>query len=263
MINNNLFLSFGGGVQTTALLLAYDRGLLKEKPKIAIFADTQAETKEIYDWIEYLKTKTSIPIRTATRGSIIEYTKRYNYTQAPVFGLKENGVKYDAVLGRRSCTYLFKISVVNREIRKITNTKGKRLKEKAFRVSLGISTDEEGRVSKSQEKWIENIYPLCYGLKWNRNDCIEFVKEELGKTPPRSACYMCPYLTNKEWKALRDNNPKEWKKAVEYDDFIRDLKPGIKNFLHRDRVPLKEAHIDNEEFQADFFKQTCFGDCGL
>ena len=262
-ISPDLFLSFGGGVQTTALLLAYDRGLLKEKPKCAIFADTQAETKRIYNWIEKLKTKISIPIVTDSRGSIIQYTKRYRYTQAPVYGLRKGRIKYDQILGRRSCTYLFKISVVNRKIRQITKTIKKPLKPGSFRVALGISTDEEGRIHKSRIQWIENIFPLCYDLKWSRKDCLDFVKEEITETPPRSACYMCPYLSNSEWRDLRNNQSAYWKKAIQYDEYIRDLRKNIKNYLHRDRVPLKEAKIDKTNFQTDFFKQTCLGDCGL
>ena len=261
-MNNNLFLSYGGGVQTSALLLAYDRGLLKEKPECAIFADTQAEPKQVYAFMEKLEKKVKIPIIRSTRGSIIEYTKRYGYSMAPIYGLKENGIKIDKVMGRRSCTYLFKISIVNREIRKQTGTFRKRLKDIKFRVALGFSTDEEGRVSKSREAWIENIYPLLYELKWSRKDCLNFVKEEIGELPPRSACYMCPYLTNSEWKELRDNDPESWNKAIEYDENIRNMRKGVRNYIHRDRVPLKEALIDKNEFQADFFKQTCFGSCG-
>ena len=259
----DLFLSFGGGVQTTALYLAYEKGLLKEKPKTAIFADTQAEPEHIYSHIDFLKTKSKIPIIKATRGSIIETTKKYKYSQAPVYGLKKNGVKVDKVMGRRSCTYYFKISVVYREIRKLTKTVKKRLPENFARVALGISTDEFAREHPSRDKWVQNTFPLLYDLKWSRKDCIDFVMEELGVIPKKSACYMCPYMSNKQWKDLRDNQPNDWKKAIDYDELIRNLNPNVQNFIHRDRIPLKEANLDSDAFQPDFFKTECMGGCGL
>jgi 3'-phosphoadenosine 5'-phosphosulfate sulfotransferase (PAPS reductase)/FAD synthetase len=66
--NNNIqfnlrVLSLGAGVQSSVMLLMADRGLLGEKPDVAIFADTQWEPKEIYEHLEWLKTQVSIPIR--------------------------------------------------------------------------------------------------------------------------------------------------------------------------------------------------------
>ena len=60
----------GAGVQSSVMLLMADRGLLGEKPDVAIFADTQWEPKEIYEHLEWLKTQVSIPIRIVSKGSL-------------------------------------------------------------------------------------------------------------------------------------------------------------------------------------------------
>ena len=259
-MKNNLFISFGGGVQTSALYLAYENGLIPgPKPVAAIFADTQAELPDTYEWIAHIQQYSSIPIKTVSRGSIIEETFKYNYVQAPVYSVGKGRKKG---MGRRSCTYLFKILPVSNGLRSLTNTVRKKLPPKTFKLALGISTDEEGRRHSSRIKSIENVFPLLDVLRWDRNKCIEYVKKITESTPPRSACYMCPYYTNKEWVNLRDNNPVEWNKAMDYDEKIRNLKPERQNFLHADLVPLREAKIDSKEKQFSLFKTTCFGDCG-
>ncbi len=45
-------LSLGAGVQSSVMLLMADRGLLGDKPDVAIFADTQWEPKEVYEHLE-------------------------------------------------------------------------------------------------------------------------------------------------------------------------------------------------------------------
>ena len=58
-------LSFGGGIQTTALALMLERGVLENAPApdVAIFADTGAEPPHVYETLDWLRERISYPLR--------------------------------------------------------------------------------------------------------------------------------------------------------------------------------------------------------
>ena len=64
-------LSLGAGVQSTALALMAERGMI-EKPVAAIFADTGAEPAAVYRHVEWIRSQVSFPIYTVREGNGIE-----------------------------------------------------------------------------------------------------------------------------------------------------------------------------------------------
>ena len=88
------FLSLGAGVQSSTLALMIEKGKI---PMVdcAIFADTQAESKETYKFLAWLKTQLSYPVYMVSKGSLTEqiligtYTNNNklleNYPSAPFF----------------------------------------------------------------------------------------------------------------------------------------------------------------------------------
>jgi len=239
-------LSLGAGVQSSALLMAYYNGEITPMPDLAIFADTQAEPKEVYKWLKLLtkKVKDKIPIVIATGGDILNDEQRHSqgFTSVPLFTLGKTGKKKG--MGMRQCTNIFKIQVVHQAIRKWIGYKPRKWVKHKVNVVMGISTDEFMRMKDSRVKWITHKFPLIYDVKWSRTDCIEYVEGLKLGTPPRSACVMCPYKRNDEWKYLKENHPEDWQTAVDWDEKMRDLKPGSQNFVHRSCVPLKDADLD-------------------
>ena len=214
-------LSLGAGVQSSALLLLADRGLVS-RPDFAVFADTGAEPKSVYDWLDFLQTKVSIPIhRTLWRNlydDVMSY--RNEFHPIPAFTVSPEGKKG---IGRRQCTYSYKIEPVHQEIRRqLGYVKRQRMKH-LVEVQIGISKDEFQRMKASRMKWVTNEFPLIYEVDYTRKHCIDFVQNTLGKSPPRSACTFCPYHTNEEWIHLRDNEPEAWAQALKVDDAIRSV----------------------------------------
>jgi hypothetical protein len=257
-------ISLGAGVQSSALLLLSDRGEIA-RADFAVFADTQAEPQEVYDWLEILKKTVSIPIYTASKGDIIAdsyYRLEYGDKWASLpFWIKGAG---EDNIAQRQCTNDYKIQVVQSEVRRVLGyAKGKHMKH-TVEMMIGISIDESIRMKDSRTPWIKNKYPLIFDKPMHRQQCIEYVNSIINQKPPRSACYICPFKTNDEWKHIRDNYPDLWTKAIEFDNRTRQLQ-GFKGqtYLHKDRVPLEEANLEKVSNQLDLFGNECEGMCGV
>lgn len=282
-------LSLGAGVQSSALLLMADRGDI-EPVDFAVFADVQAEPKSVYDWLDRLEAAVGVQVIRATRGNIatdvIDHFEgrrrrvgqpplyaRATISRGPVvsedeFGNSTRGVERLVEVNgmiRRHCTSEYKIEVVDRAIRDRLGYKPRQKMRHAVEVVMGISFDEMQRMKVPQEKWKTFSYPLI-DKEMRRSDCIAYVETAGLGTPPRSACFFCPFKTNAEWRRLRDTEPDEWAKAVEFDRRIRTSKqPGLTSqfFVHRDRVPLEEVDL-SDPLEAQFsFLDECEGMCGV
>ena len=260
------FLSFGAGVQSTAMMILAHLGEIKGV-EAGIFADTGDEPESVYKHLKTFKSKCSIPIIVdkSNYGSLTEFTRNKKYVPAPVFAVVEGKRKPKLAMGRRQCTSMFKVQVVEKAIRKHLGLVGKHLKEDQVKVGLGISSDEGFRVKKSQTRWIRNVYPLL-NLGLSRKDCEKINQDFLGYKPIRSACVYCPYKSPKEFLKMKKSNIKDWNKAVEFDEMIRDLGKGQKNYVLRNRTPLKDLEKGDEKDQGDLFHYhaSCDeGGCGL
>jgi len=251
-------ISFGAGVQSTALLVLAAQGKIA-KPDFAVFADTQAEPREVYTWLTKLIEWSTLRIIVGSHGNLMKDQKRHDqgFTTVPLFTAKGG-------MGMRQCTKSFKIDQINRMIRQELGYKFRQKTKHKVDVMIGISIDEAHRMKPSRTKWINNVWPLI-DLGLSRDDCIKIVEGAGLGTPPRSACIMCPYKRNDEWLHLKMTSPDEFERAAKWDDFVRDLKPGQKQFVHRSKVPLRDAHLGekrNDE-QSDLFGDECEGMCGV
>ncbi len=259
-------LSFGAGVQSSALLLLCDRGDLAPVD-FAVFADTGAEPAEVYAWLDKISRAVKTPIHIVKKGDIVAETiahwrgERKRCGQAPFHAL--DNLNNKGML-RRHCTKEYKIEAVDREIRKQMGLKrGERVKDHV-ELLMGISFDEQERMRIAQDKWKTNIYPLVE-MEWRRGRCIDYVKASGLGTPPRSACYFCPYKTDAEWRHLRYTSPADWQKAIEFDEAIRtSVREQLSSefFVHRDCVPLAEADLNDDSLRQMFFLDECEGMCG-
>lgn len=156
-------------------------------------------------------------------------------------------------MGRRQCTAEYKLSPILRQVRKLLGAEPpdfRRVpKGRLAEQWIGFSTDEIHRVNDRQENlYTVKRYPLIE-LGMSRKDCERWLKAKGWGHTVKSACIGCPMHGNAAWRDLRDNHPKQWQDAVEFDRQIR--KGGARGeqlrgeaFLHRSRVPLDQAPID-------------------
>ena len=62
-------LSLGVGVQSSTLALLAARGEVGPMPDCAIFADTGAEPRKVYTWLDWLETQLPFPVHRVSRGN--------------------------------------------------------------------------------------------------------------------------------------------------------------------------------------------------
>lgn len=276
------YLSLGAGVQSTALLAmvthpsaakellhwqeyGHDVPHYPERPDVAVFADTQAEPRYVYEHLDRLRSLTDIPIHLVTAGDLGRDSIGGGFMRLPAFTSAPDG--NGAAITRRQCTREYKIAPIQKWVREhLGYAKGQRVKHKV-RCMVGISVDEIQRAKPSQDKWIERVHPLI-DANMRRADCIRFLEAVGWPVPKKSACTFCPYHDDATWRDLRDNYPADFAAAVAVDHGIRNsTKAGIKRpaFVHRSLVPLdqvvfREAHSTP---LFDSFSEECEGLCGV
>jgi len=271
-------LSLGAGVQSSYMLFKILEGEIKP-PDIALFADTGNEPKEVYKWLKYLETlmKGKIPFEIVRNnqntGNIIEDYKAQEgrYALIPTHIKKEDGT---TGFGRRTCTYEYKIKPIQVKVREMLGVKT--LRNRCVEMVMGISLDEIQRAKAPISKWQISCYPLIEN-KITRSDIKHWISHTDYGQPPRSACIVCPYHNNKEWKNLKENYPEEFKEAVEFDEYLRDPNSkgvGLNNFrkagskseqyLYSKKIPLRIASFkEPSDYQGTLFDDECEGMCGI
>jgi len=261
-------LSLGAGVQSTTLALMIEHG---ELPMVdcAIFSDTMAEPKKVYEHLDWLKSKISYPIHIVSKGNLRQdiidaVDGKYKFMSIPLF--TKNAETGKKGLLRRQCTADYKILPINKKVRELLGyKKGERVKKGTkVEMLMGISLDEIVRTRVNRLKYIKNVYPLVE-FQMRRHHCLERMEKNNYPKPPRSACTFCPYHSNDEWKEIKKNK-QEWDEVVALDKKIR--KGTKKNtdlvYLHRSAVPIDEADLDPNKDQQDLFNDICDdGMCGV
>ena len=270
-------ISLGAGVQSSTMALMASRGeLLDIQVDFAIFADTQDESKKIYDWLGWLEGQLSFPVYRVTRGKLSDRSlemrvtkdgRRFSKTDIPLYTLSKKGS--EGMIPFRSCTADFKIKPILKELRSRCGIK--RGQKIATVTSLiGISYDEQQRMKDSRDAWVVNRWPLVE-LRMRRYDCLEWMKRKGYPEPPRSSCVYCPFHSNKEWRRLETEEPEEFQKAVKFEKDLQSAKKNSENFhstpfLHQSRKPLDEIDFrsDVERGQGLLdFQDECDGMCGV
>jgi hypothetical protein len=270
-------ISLGAGVQSSTMFLMACKGILMPKPDAAIFADTQWEPKEVYEWLGYLAELGaihSIPIIQATRGNIREDmlratdrgTQRDGERAAsmPLYTTSD-GMKEGMI--RRQCTREYKIEVVEKEVRRLLGLKPRqRAKPNSAQFWLGISADEAGRMRDSRSSWYSNRYPLIFDHEpaMTRKDCMKWLEDHGYPIPRKSACLGCPYHSNTEWRAIKEN-VEEWSDVTDFDNRIRN-RGGHRGtlYVHRTCKPLSDVDLSTAEERGQMnWIEECTGMCGL
>ena len=251
--------SFGGGVQSTAIAILAAQG--KIKVDAFVFCDTGYEQTIVFDFLEKftkpMLEKARIPFFTAKTsefcGNLNGKPTAANMILPPFFNLTvSNGV------GRTPayCSSKWKADVFKRFL-------ANQFKSKSYDVFMGFSTDEIHRAGrmKSTKKYSYK-FPLL-DLRMNRGDCVKLVMDTFNAPPPRSSCYFCPNHTQHEWREVMSGVDRD--KTIAIDRQIRDAKQfgldAVAHYLTAECKPIEQCEFDDKN--EVIFSRLCSGGCFL
>lgn len=263
-------LSYGGGTQSTALLLMALKGEINGViPDYIIFSDTGWEPKSIYDWIDkvnnYIKKTFEREIIFTNGGNIredllnaVKHGKRV--ASLPFYTLNDDG---ERGMVMRQCTMEYKIQPIKRKIKELLGYKKNERVKEIVHMWKGISTDEIQRVKPMKEKWLVAEHPLVDIVNMDRSACVAYVEREGLGTPAKSSCIGCPFHDDTVWLEMKKHDQKSWNDAVYIDKMIRNM-PKLKSqcFLHKSYKPLDEVDLNEDQLTIDDFINECEGFCG-
>lgn len=276
-------LSLGAGIQSTALLLLSEEGILP-RLDLCIFADTGWEPESVYRHLNHLERTCHTPIVRVETSNI-----RRDALTAQIRGTAAKGSRWasmpyfvkneDGSIGKinRQCTDEYKIRPIERYVREqvLCLKPRQRWPKKEILVQqwFGITLDEIHRLRTSRRECIQRVYPFVgipedmMAKRWTRADCVQWLNSHApGYAVSRSACIGCPFHSNKEWRELQTNSPAEFADAVEFDRAIRHC-GGMRGqvFLHRSGRPLDQIDFRDAAEAGDqlSFAEECEGLCGL
>jgi len=240
-------ISYGGGVQSTAMVVLAARGELPHGPYSAALFSNVGDDSEHPKTLEYVR-NIAIPWAAEQGFEIIELQKtmRDGSTRTLWEDLMRESrtinipVRMDnGAPGNRNCTATFKMQVVGKWLKKHGASK-----DNKATVAIGISTDEITRVSNKRAQDYETpVYPLI-DLNLDRSRCMTVIREAGLPVPPKSSCFFCPFHRPQMWSEMRRDEPELFEKAAQLEDTLNERRERLGKdhvYLTRFAQPLREA----------------------
>jgi hypothetical protein len=249
------YLTYGGGVDSTGLLIAANLGLWNVGVvDVAIYVNTGADSPAVLAHVKAVQQYSKIPLHIINSDTslIDDLLSPKGFVSIPAF-LSDRG------LLRRQCTNLYKLKFIRRHVRSLLGLRPyQRLKSPA-RAIIGIGYQERHRTKSGRERWIFDDYPMIREMK-TKADCLKLCKQAGFSNPSHSACICCPLKRNSEWCALKgDGSSPTWKTVLKIDEAIRERdfnKSHRRIFLHPLRRPLAEITF-TQDSKAFLTSATC------
>lgn len=195
---NRLIVSFGGGVNSAAMLVG-----MRERdicPDLILFADTGGEKPETYEFVDTMRTWT---VRNMDLG-IVTVVNSGKYGNLEEECLQRHTLP-SLVFGFRSCSDKYKL-------RPQKQYASRAFPNDTITWAVGIDAGEKHRIGK----FPNCVHPLVeWG--WNRNDCILALERANLPVPIKSACFFCPASTKDDVRWLAAMHPDEFAKAVDME----------------------------------------------
>lgn len=241
--------SFGGGVQSTAVLVIAAAKVIHYDA--FLFANV-GDDSENPDTLSYIR-EVALPFakRYGLRIEMVRRTRRDGTHQTLLERIHQDSRSVPIPLrlapvgapGRRSCTQDFKMKPIADWLKAHGATD-----DAPATLGIGISTDEFQRArttSKFSNQLLE--YPLL-NLRVDRAKCLRLITIAGLPHPPKSACWFCPYHRVGDWQRIRQEHPERFADAVAVEKLLSERRQSWGKtacFLSTRMQPLDEA-IPNE-----------------
>lgn len=239
--------SYGGGVQSTALLVLVAQGKIDYSTFLFCNVGNDSENPNTITYVHDI----AMPYAAANGIELIELQKvRRNGERDTLYqrltrpDSRSIGIPVrmsNGAPGNRACTADFKIKVVDKWLR------ARGGKKEHAQVGLGISLDEFQRMKPNMDPhtlaWKENAFPLI-DLRIDRQTCMNIIREAGLPVPPKSSCIFCPYHRLSVWQKMREDEPELFWKAAKLEETLNERREKLgkdKVWLTRKLVPLPMA----------------------
>ncbi|GAG03283.1 unnamed protein product [marine sediment metagenome] len=220
------YLSYGGGVNSTACIVLHAQGKLDYDE--AIYVDHGCDWPETRKYVKELADRFPITIL-KTDETLYEYSWRYEMIPATLI---------------RWCTKRFKVDVLKKYV-----------KRPCFQL-IGFACDEAHRANLKTDRGIENRFPLIE-REVDRKGCKKIISDFGLSVPIKSGCYFCPFQRINQWKSLRRLHPDLFCKAeqLERRNQLYRKRIGKKPmYLYSNKKPLKTVVREKEDHLFDDMK---------
>jgi len=214
MTQRATMLSFGAGVQTTALLVLCAEGAWPLRPDAVVFADTGDEKEATYRYLSEVA-------EPYAHGYGMEIVTLGPEWRAPQYSpdLETYSLGRHMVPGTftRWCTARYKVDPLARYRKRVLGA----TKAKPVEAWIGISLDEARRAKDSIDPTEIKRYPLIE-LGLSRQDCAAVIERAGLPVPPKSGCWFCPFMRRGQWQQLKREQPELFARALAME---RNAKP--------------------------------------
>jgi hypothetical protein len=240
-------ISYGGGVQSTALLvLAAQRRI---DFLVFLFANVGHDSEDP-NTLRYLQTHAApyaerhgielVQLHRTRRDGSVE-TLHGRLTRPGSRSLPIPVRMSSGAPGTRSCTADFKISVTGKWLK----AHGASASSPAT-VGIGISLDEFWRINNRRaEPYERPVYPLLeHDPPLRRTDCEAIIRAGGLPVPGKSACWFCPLRRPSSFAVMRRDRPELFAKAAELEELLNHRRAALGRdpvWLTRFNRPLTEA----------------------
>lgn len=243
--------NYGGGRQTAAMCILIAKGVLP-KPDCITMADTSREMPTTWQYLdEYtqpLMRSIGLEIEIASHDLATVDTHGHNgQLLLPVYTPTGKFSGY--------CSGEWKRDVVERYRKRVMGIKG-------GTIWLGLAFDESRRWKRAMGTERHGFRVECplVEMRLTTEDCLKIIRDFGWPEPSVSRCWMCPNQRNEEWRQVRDDYPELFQLAIELDEEEREADDRGGVYLHRSKVPLREADLSGDE-SRDTAKQCGLGMC--
>jgi 3'-phosphoadenosine 5'-phosphosulfate sulfotransferase (PAPS reductase)/FAD synthetase len=227
-------LSWGGGVNSTAIIAMVKLGMLPQLTKDnthIVFADTGAEMPYTYEHttrcLSIMKDWTWICLSPCNEKWKQFYSPRVHNLSLPYYCL-EKQVMPSRV--RRWCTMEYKSKPI-KEYRKSLNPNWEEIV-----LILGIANDEVKRAKFLG--FAHTFYPLVEH-NIDRKGCIELIQKAGLPEARKSGCYFCPFQGKSQWLELYHKYPDYFNEVEKLENIAKEKFKGDAYYFCRD-LPIRQ-----------------------
>ena len=254
------YFSFGGGVQSTAVLVLAAQGRVQYDAFLFSNVGNDSENPATIAYVENV----AKPYAAAHGVELVELQKRRRTGEAVTLyrnlQKRTRAIDIPVYLGgggpiSRNCTVDFKMRVIGKHTKQHGATEAT-----PAVVAIGISMDEIQRMhNKSAIAWQTLEYPLI-DLRLYRRDCMRIIADAGLPVPPKSSCWFCPFHRRDEWVTMKREQPELFGRAVELEQMLNARRATLGRdeiYLHASLQPLERAVGDQMAFDFSENDMPC------